>query len=533
MAKPTKAEPAEQGDLASSSSIVSRLDAALVEARDAMKASHVSAPQLKNALSVLVKGVQNNPQFKERKLLFMGKQMFAGNGAKVVNKDDYRDLLGLLELANIAYEEDTEVLREQVKGHGYELNHHYINDKAGDVGYYIALDHSQKVLLLSIKGTSSFSDCITDCVAVTMPHACTPNDPFSGSNDEREIRCHEGILAAALKLLGDVEDAINQLALNAGYTVKIVGHSLGAGTAALLGILLRTRGDDRMRDPDFLHVWAFASPPVLDIASSLDAKSFITTVVNKRDLVPRCSIANLKIVTTILSNLAKELAADDGKPFAGIRGAISAEKDAATAKKDADKEEKNIIKEEEATARKLAQELAVNDGKPFAGFRGAVSAKKVAVSAKKDAAKEARNITKEEEDAARKLAQELAANDDKPFAGFRGAISAKKDAVAAKKDAVAAEKDAAEDAKEMQVPFETIIKIVDSSQSEVEVDTRDNLYVAGEVFMLYEKMDAPTALGEQQKVTTSASIVDGSHKVRAMCIIQKRSLSMESLKRLI
>jgi hypothetical protein len=293
-----------------------------------------------------------------------------------------------------------------------------------------------------------------------VSRACAPNDPFSGTNDEREIRCHEGILTAALKLLGDVEDAINQLTLNAGYTVKIVGHSLGASTAALLGILLRTCGDDRMRDSEFLRVWAFASPPVLDIASSLDAKSFITTIVNKRDLVPRCSIANLKIVTTILSNLAEELAADDGKPFAGFRGALAAKKDAISAKKDAAKEARS----------NLAEELAA-DGKPFAGFRGALAAKKDAMS-----------MTKEEKAAATKLA---------------------------------------EDAKEMQVPFETIIKIVDSSQSAVEVDTRDNLYVAGEVFMLYEKMDAPTALGEQRKVTTSASIVDGSHKVRAMCIIQR------------
>jgi hypothetical protein len=170
MAKPTKKEPTEQGVLASKSSIVSRLDAALVAARDAMKASNLNRPQLKNALGVLVKGVQNNPQFKERKLLFMDKTMFAGNDAKVVKKKDYRDLLVLLELADIAYEEDTEVLREQVKGHGYELNTHYINDKAGGVSYYIALlDHSEKVLLLSIKGTSSFSDCITDCVAGVRP----------------------------------------------------------------------------------------------------------------------------------------------------------------------------------------------------------------------------------------------------------------------------------------------------------------------------------------------------------------------------
>ena len=41
----------------------------------------------------------------------------------------------------------------------------------------------------------------------------------------------------------------------AGYTIKLAGHSLGAGLLALLGLMLRKRGVDRVRG------YGFATPP--------------------------------------------------------------------------------------------------------------------------------------------------------------------------------------------------------------------------------------------------------------------------------
>jgi hypothetical protein len=66
-------------------------------------------------------------------------------------------------------------------------------------------------------------------------------------------------------------------------------------------------------------VWAFAAPPVIDKQSSLESKSFITTIVNNNDVVPRLSLSNLEIFTGFLCDLAKKMQVDnDGKAVSGF-----------------------------------------------------------------------------------------------------------------------------------------------------------------------------------------------------------------------
>jgi hypothetical protein len=87
-------------------------------------------------------------------------------------------------LAKIADEEDMEELHKQLKEEGFDLHTHDTESKVTDVGYYTALDHDNGILLIGVRGTSSFADAITDCVAMTMPHVCTPNCPFTGHKKE-------------------------------------------------------------------------------------------------------------------------------------------------------------------------------------------------------------------------------------------------------------------------------------------------------------------------------------------------------------
>ena len=53
-------------------------------------------------------------------------------------------------------------------------------------------------------------------------------------------------------------------------------------------------------DSDKLKVWAFASPPILDLKNALACKSHVTTVVNNADAVPRGSISPLVVTTKVL-----------------------------------------------------------------------------------------------------------------------------------------------------------------------------------------------------------------------------------------
>ena len=65
------------------------------------------------------------------------------------------------------------------------------------------------------------------------------------------------------------------------YDLVVVGHSLGAGTAAILAILMREHFPE-------LQCFAFSPPGGLMSASCVEqTKSFITSVVVGKDVVPR------------------------------------------------------------------------------------------------------------------------------------------------------------------------------------------------------------------------------------------------------
>merc|ERR1712194_763972 len=91
-----------------------------------------------------------------------------------------------------------------------------------------------------------------------------------------------------------------------GYRIVITGHSLGAGCASLLGLLLRT-SIPSLQDSNNLKVWAFASPPVLDIDSARACSPFVTTVVNNCDVVTRSNISPLAVTVSLMRAVNKRL----------------------------------------------------------------------------------------------------------------------------------------------------------------------------------------------------------------------------------
>ena len=91
-----------------------------------------------------------------------------------------------------------------------------------------------------------------------------------------------------------------------GYKTRVCGHSLGAGASSLVAILLRSQIPELIKS-DAIEVRAFASPPVLDYAASLATTSFITTIVNNSDIIPRTSLNNMEIMIAVLAVVQKKL----------------------------------------------------------------------------------------------------------------------------------------------------------------------------------------------------------------------------------
>ncbi len=238
----------------------------------------------------------------------------------------------MFELADLAYNEHVsgEDLKVVLKGMGYDLiKHDTTNPVPGYLGHYVAIgndeddDHGgspgeeddsspsslkkkkkEKIAVIGIKGTSTLEDLLTDMCANSVEYIL--DHPFyeGGSNT---LRCHEGVYISSQRLVADLLPLVKNLLLPSGYKIVIVGHSLGAGCATIVSLLLRSSIPSLRTDSDKLKVWAFASPPVLDLTSSRGCSSFVTTIVNNCDVVPRFNIGPFVVTVRLLRAMHKRL----------------------------------------------------------------------------------------------------------------------------------------------------------------------------------------------------------------------------------
>ncbi|KAL7467434.1 hypothetical protein ACHAXS_007677 [Conticribra weissflogii] len=155
---------------------------------------------------------------------------------------------------------------------------------------------------------------------------------------------HEGVLHCAHQLLSEIIPLIEEYAVSKGYDVVCTGHSLGAGTASVLAILIRGRypelvvpevdsnpeGDalrahsihcfvDSTLSRQRVRAYSFASPPVLDRESSLACRHYVVTVVNNSDIIPRSSLTNLDVLLTVLEAVRSRLVELGMNPSSGSK----------------------------------------------------------------------------------------------------------------------------------------------------------------------------------------------------------------------
>ena len=205
-----------------------------------------------------------------------------------VDKEEAQYLAEMLDYAHWAYLMSNTELLTNLKSRGYQVLRHDTATEPGRVGHYIAMNYQEGICLIGLKGTSTFSDVLTDVIGTIMPHSL--DKPFSGN--ETDIICHEGIFVAATMVADDLQGFLENLVIPKNYRVVITGHSLGAGTACLLGLLLSSRIPSLQKDGK-LQVVAFATPAVLNYTACKACMPFTTSVVNNTDMVPRMSISNL------------------------------------------------------------------------------------------------------------------------------------------------------------------------------------------------------------------------------------------------
>ncbi|XP_015517683.1 diacylglycerol lipase-alpha isoform X7 [Neodiprion lecontei] len=190
-------------------------------------------------------------------------------------------------------------LRRMVEVGEVEVVYATYHVDVGETPFFVALDYTRKKVVVSIRGTLSMKDVITDlnAEAEVLPLS-PPREDWLGHKGmvqaaeyiRKKLR-EQGIIARALAK--DPTRGTHQFGLT------LVGHSLGAGTAAILAILLRQEYQD-------LLCFSFAPPGgLLSMPAQQYTQEFITSVVVGKDVVPRIGLRQMESLRADLINAIK------------------------------------------------------------------------------------------------------------------------------------------------------------------------------------------------------------------------------------
>ncbi|KAJ0609172.1 putative fungal lipase-like domain, mono-/di-acylglycerol lipase, alpha/Beta hydrolase [Helianthus annuus] len=159
--------------------------------------------------------------------------------------------------------------------------------------FTIICDKKSKCFLLLIRGTHSIKDTLTAATGGVVPfHHSVLHD--GGISNLILGYAHCGMVAAARWIAKlSIPFLLESLKENPGFEVKIVGHSLGGGTAALLTYILREH-----KDLSSISCITFAPAACMTWELAESGKHFITTVINGSDLVPTFSTASIDDLRT-------------------------------------------------------------------------------------------------------------------------------------------------------------------------------------------------------------------------------------------
>lgn len=186
--------------------------------------------------------------------------------------------------------------------------------------HLVAVDHIHQEVVLAIRGTFSIQEIAVDLTSFSR-------EGFAGGE------AHEGMAKMAERLWKKAGPVIvKTLQEHPNYGLVVTGHSLGAGTASLLTILLKQQQQQRQRyqhprewsqatvpmipPTTSVQCFAFASPPVftpLDLIPHVTP--FITNFIHERDVVPFLSVysvrhllASLRAIQSVPLSLGDQLA---------------------------------------------------------------------------------------------------------------------------------------------------------------------------------------------------------------------------------
>ncbi|XP_047149666.1 uncharacterized protein LOC124821777 isoform X2 [Vigna umbellata] len=214
--------------------------------------------------------------------------VYGGSGCvELKGPDVVADLEELLRLLTLCMLFSKKPFPEFLDSAGFSQDHVLLHSPKAELlkpAFTIIHDMQSRCFLLLIRGTHSIKDTLTAATGAMVPfhHSIVSDGQFSNLVLGH---AHCGMVAAArwiaklctpalLKALNDCPDS----------KVKVIGHSLGGGTASLLTYILREQNE---LSSSTCVTFAPAACMTWELAES--GKHFITTIINNSDMVPTLS----------------------------------------------------------------------------------------------------------------------------------------------------------------------------------------------------------------------------------------------------
>ncbi|KAG7371340.1 lipase class 3 [Nitzschia inconspicua] len=191
-------------------------------------------------------------------------------------------------------------LQDQLKGTGYKPIQYVRANKSDVASHVLAVHYGKKEVVLSISFGHLASE--KDSVVRSLESGVEPPTKLLSIRRDHclPIYARENLLLAAESLSDDTFHLVEHLFIPNGFRVILCGHSLGAGVAGLVGVLWKDfcRTRDLFLD---LQVYAFGPPPCLSQSFCIETESYLTTVINNNDCLPRLSTNSLSSLETHLA----------------------------------------------------------------------------------------------------------------------------------------------------------------------------------------------------------------------------------------
>uniref|UniRef100_A0ACD5VLH2 Uncharacterized protein n=1 Tax=Avena sativa TaxID=4498 RepID=A0ACD5VLH2_AVESA len=230
----------------------------------------------------------------------------AFKGVQISSTKKVQELIYHLELARGCYRSSVDVLARYSMLRRRNVLKFVKDSSILRPGYYIAIDPRAKLVILGIRGTHTVYDLVTDLVALSDKKV-----------SPKGFSTHFGTYEAARWYLRWELRIIRQcLEKHKDYKLRLVGHSLGGASAALLAIMLRKKSKEELGfSPDIVSAVGFGVPPCVSREIAESCASYVSTVVLQDDIVPRLSAASLARLRKeiIETDWAKVLEKEDWK----------------------------------------------------------------------------------------------------------------------------------------------------------------------------------------------------------------------------